>query len=310
MATPALQTRPVTENYTRVPNSFIQNQHLFKLPASRALALIAFRVEQDSKWHGRITDAHWHTWTGLSPRAKELASTELKGFGLEVSGRGDKVAKYSWNWDRWHEAIQTKHQGEYDPKRAEREKRAVIAKEGAKVHEECHDHGCAMLREGSCPGSSDNSTADAVMGSKPKSGLFLTSITQPVAQTVEEATEKAWAASMAALQSFFPILKVIFLIRLLQIVRGYFPTITDQELAEAIHAAFVPQQFSPKLFLSSVPNAIARLRREKKSLELSPPIKPNDGSELPHILPGMEKEQRSFDNIVRILKAAKKGGGS
>lgn len=303
-AATAVQTK-ISQGYTRVPNSFIENLHRFKLPASEKLALIVMRRDQDPNGPKTVSDRHWEAWTGLKSRTKELAVKELEGFGMQVVGRGD-TAKFSWDWDRYNEAMRTGHTGEYDPKRAEREKRAVIAKEGAKVHEECHDHGCAMLREGNCPGSADSSTADAAMGSKPKSGLFLTPITQRVAQTVEQATETAWAASMAALQSFFPILKMVFLLRLLQIVRGYFPTITDQELAEAISAAFVPSQFSPKLFLSTVPNTIARLRREKKAASdqaLSPP--PRD---LPQILPGIEKSQTSFDNVVRILKATRKRG--
>ena len=292
--------RPVSEKFTRVPNAFIENQHLFKLPASRALALITFRSEQDqARWHGKITDAHWESWTGLGVRAKELACKELAGFGLETEGRGDKTT-FSWNWDRWQEAIRDKHQGEYDPKRKDREAKAVTAKPGANVHEECAGQGCAMLRAGNCPGTNESIVNDT----KPASLLFLTPIAQPVTQTVEQAAEKAWALTLATLCSFFPLIGAAFLMRLLQVVRGVFPSITDQELAAAIGEAFFPEQFSHKAFLISVPNAILRMRRKKKALE---DIHANDGRELPHILPGMEKAVESRNRTLAILNAATKG---
>lgn len=263
----AVPTRSVNEKFTRVPNSFIENQHLFKLPASRALALIVFRSEQDqARWHGKITDSHWESWTGLGVRAKELACKELQGFGMQMDGRGDK-AKFSWDWDRWNEAISTNHQGEYDPKRKEREAKAVEAKAGAKVHEECRDQGCAMLRAGQC----SSSTTEEGTGSKPASGLFLTKIAQPVTQTVEQA---AWAVTMAALWSFFPLVGTMFLARLLQVVRGHFPDISDAELAQAVKIAYAPGQRGEGLFLWRVPLAIRLIRKRKK--DPSAPVIPEE----------------------------------
>jgi len=269
LATAAVRPEPqqkISAGYTRVPNSFIENLHLLKLPASEKLALITMRQDQDERPNARksVSDRQWEDWTGLKSRAKELAVKELQGFGLCIVGRGD-TAKFSWDWDRYNQAIRERHQGEYDPKRAEREKRAVTAKIGAKVHEECHDNGCAMLRAGQCPGDAPQSTAEVATGSKPATRLFLTQVAQPVAQTVERATEKAWAATMAALCSFFPLVAVNFLVRFLSMVRAIFPDVTDLELAQAVRMAHIPNQRSEGLFLPShstrVISALRLIRR-------------------------------------------------
>ena len=307
MATAALSTpRPVPQGFFQLPKSFAKNQAAL-IPAERAVALVILSETRDERnvnsMNGAtrlpISDNQWQEWTGYAPRQVEYAIKGLKEKGLQVAGRGE-TAKYSWDWTRWNETFKNREglkSPNADPKRKERE-----AKPGAKVHEECHDHGCAMLRAGQCPGDAASSTTE--VGSKRPSGLFVTTITQSTAQTVEQAAEKAWAMTMAALCSFFPLIGAAFLMRLLQVVRGVFPSITDSELAEAVQAAFVPEQFSAKLFLLSVPNTIARIRRKKKALE---DLHANDGKELPHVLPGMEKAQASYERVLNIAKAMRKG---
>lgn len=262
MATAALQpTRQITAGYFKVPNSFAENQTAL-IPAERALALIILRRAGDLNGEATISDRVWESWTGLAPRQKEYAIKGLREKGLMVTGRGD-TAKFSWDWTRWNEALRNREtivSPNADPKRKER-----TAKVGAKVHEECHDHGCKMLREGQCPGDAAQSTAQAVTGSKPASGLFLTKIAQSTAQTVEQATEKAWAATMAALCSFFPLVAVNFLVRFLSMVRAIFPDVTDLELAQAVRMAHIPNQRSEGLFLPShstrVISALRLIRR-------------------------------------------------
>ncbi len=259
-------TRPISGKFFLVPHSFAEHQAAL-IPAERALALIVLRraVNDDNKTDmngtADVPDSIWESWTGYAPRQKEYAIKGLKEKGLDVTGRGDK-AQYSWDWTRWNQAYRNPIQSpNADPKRKERE-----AKAGAKVHEECHDHGCAMLRAGNCPGDAAQSTAEVAAGSKRTSGLFLTQVAQCTAQTVGEATEKVWAATMAALCSFFPMIGLLFLQRLLKIVLGHFPDVTDAELAQAVRIAFVPKrQEGEGLFLWRVPPAIRLMRARKKT---------------------------------------------
>lgn len=292
MASAAISSPRLTAGYFKVPNSFAENQHLLKLPASRALALLVFKAESEREARiskglpadggiQNLTETRWESWTGFKDRQKEYAIKELREFGLNIDGRGD-TAKFSWDWNRWNHAIKNPNPNHQSPNHKPKER---VAKPGAKVHEECHEHGCARLRE--CVLQSSTNVI---------SPFLVPAIAQHSAQAVAEATEKVWAATFAALCSFFPLIGVLFLSRLLAIVRGIFPTITDAELAEAVQAAYVPEQYSPKLFLLSVPNTIAKLRRQKKVLEVH---QANDGVELPHILPGIEpgrpKKKRAVD---------------
>lgn len=293
MASPAFVPPPlrkVTEGYFKVPNSFVENQHLLKTPAARALALIVFRAESEPNGIRTISNRRWESWTGFKDRQKEYAIKELREFGLDIQGRGD-TAKFSWDWSRWNQAIKTPNPDHKSPNYRAKER---TAKPGAKVHEDCHEHGCARLRE--C--QAENST-------NPQSPFLVTSIAQHSAQTVMEATEKAWAMTMAALCSFFPLVGALFLARLLQVVRGVFPSITDEELAAAIYRAHFAEQFSPKAFLVTVPNTIIKIRREKKAA-LEKQLA-SDGSDLPILLPGMERAQKSYDNTLAILKEMRKG---
>jgi len=272
-------TRPVSGKFFLVPHSFAEHQAAL-IPAERALALIVFRraVNENGKTDmngtADVPDSLWESWTGYAPRQKEYAIKGLKEKGLDVVGRGD-TAKFSWDWNRWQQSYKNRgaiQSPNADPKRKERE-----AKAGAKVHEECHDHGCAMLRAGNCPGDAAQSTAEVAAGSKRTSGLFLTQVAQYTAQTVGETTEKAWAATMAALCSFFPMIGVVFLQLLLRAVRRHFPDVTDIELAQAVRLAYIPSQRGEGLFLTRVPRAVLILRQRKKNEETEHrPIIPKD----------------------------------
>lgn len=258
MATPAFGPQLRTTHFFKVPNEFAENQAAF-IPAERALALIIWRESSIEKNGKRITDlngstvisdARWTEWTGLQPRMKELAVKGLAAKGLEVSGKGDK-AQFSWNWERWTQAMREKpRQSVYDPNREARDK-AREARVGQKIHEECHATGCAKLRE--CSGDKTASTP-----------FLVTKIAQPVAQiagTVEQVTEKAWASTLAALYSFFPLIGLLFLERLLTVVRAIFPDVSDGELARAVRMAYTSGQKTEGLFLYRVPSALRLLRR-------------------------------------------------
>lgn len=247
--------RKVTEGYFKVPNSFVENQHLLKAPASRALALIIFRAESEPNGIRTLSDRRWEAWTGFKDRQKEYAIKELREFGLDVTGRGD-TAKFSWDWSRWNQAVRTPNPEHKSPNY---QSKARMAKPGANVHEDCHEHGCARLRW--------NVLYKPVQMSEVP--LLVPAIAQCTAQTVAIATEKIWAATMAMLCSFFPLVGALFLARLVEIVRGHFPDITDGELAEAVRVAYHPSQRTEGLFLWRVPPAISAIRKKKRAEELS-----------------------------------------
>lgn len=255
MASPAIfSNQAVSAGYTKVPNSFIEHQYLFKLPASHALALMVFRRQNNTGESRTISDLHWEKWTGLKARQKDYAIKELQPYGLTVDGRGD-TAKFSWDWDQWTEALKTKPAVEYDPKRKEREEREAAR---PKVHPDC-EGGCMRLKECGTTGTNNK-----------ESPFLVTNIAQPVAQTVEQASERAWALTLAALRSFFPLIELIFLSRLINIVRGHFTNISDAELAEAVRIAYVPTQKSAGLFLWRVPLALKLIRRRAKVEQTTP----------------------------------------
>lgn len=257
MAAPSFSSRAVTNGYFKVPNSFAENQAAL-IPAERALALIFFRRAGDFNGSTTVSDRVWQSWTGLAPRQKEYALAGLKHKGMKVDGRGD-LAKLTWSFGDWQSylrAVPSKVE-KFDPKRVERDQKA------AEMHEECAEHGCAMLRNGNCPDVKESKTA-----------LFLPTITHQGAQTVEKAVEEAWLLTMAKLRSFFPLIAMPFLMLLLVAVRKTFADVTDIELARAVEISFKPGQETEGLFLQTVPEAVAALRR-------GTPIDEKTGSPLP-----------------------------
>lgn len=185
MASPALTPRKkVTEGYFKVPNSFVENLFLLK-PASRDLALIIFRAESEPNGIRTLSDRRWESWTGKKDRQKEYAVKELLAFGLVIEGRGD-TTRFSWDWGKWNEAIKTQTRI-VDQKAKYRETRAVTAVPGTKIHEECHENGCKMLRD--CPGA-----AECEIPSKPLTALFVVQNAHSGAQTTPETNETKPAA--------------------------------------------------------------------------------------------------------------------
>jgi hypothetical protein len=284
MASPAfvVDAQETRDNrYFRVPNEFAENQHAF-IPAERALALIIFREasivkngkrQTDINGTAKISDQYWHDCTGLEPRMLENAVRGLKAKGLEVTGRGTK-AVYRWNWTRWTEAMRSRpNPAAYDPNRKERDARRAAQN----VHPDCAT-GCAKIRECKASESSMNTGTP----------FLVTNIAQPVAQTVNE----AWALTIAAVAVFFPLAAIKFILRLLQVVRGVFPKVTDHELATAIRRAYIPSQYSEVLFLRTVPNMIATMHRERKKASGSP-------------APGQNPED--LETAKKILRAVESG---
>ncbi len=131
------------------------------------------------------------------------------------------TAKYSWNWTRWNETFRSRP---------------------------------SFVSPNADP------KRKVVTGSKRTNGLFLTPIPQSTAQMPKTAVE-IWAATMMALYSFFPLIGVLFLERLLTIVRAIFPDVTDSELAQAVRMAHTPTQKTEGLFLYRVPAALRLIRR-------------------------------------------------
>lgn len=284
-ASPSLKN--VTKGWTPIPVSLIENQAALA-PGELRLALVVLR-----RGDGRlISDTHWTKWTGLSPRLKEYAIKGLREKGLVVEGRGDE-ATFSWDGHAWSRYVHTlAPMGE--PVKARTAGRSVDPKPGAKVHAECRDKGCMMLRADQSTLSSittllnaqpvaQSSTADrpgtlvtpGAVSSSAKQLTYLssTSVAQPVAQSAYWNLSAVWAQTLAALQAIFPLIDVSFLVRLLSIVQVLFRDVTDSELAKAVGRAYSEtgsRMKSEGLFLKTVPEALAASRRVPKPIH-SPP---------------------------------------
>jgi hypothetical protein len=246
----------VTAGYAVIPNSLIENQ-VNLTRAELALALIVLRRGGASD-PITVSDRNWESWTGLSARNKEYAITGLKAKGLEVDGRGDK-ARFRWQRNTWEHYV--RHAERSKPRTAGRAVQSVPAAPGARVHPACRDTGCAMLN--CAPAATRENSGNAL------SLVPATSIAQPVAQVVAA----AWVQTLEAVRSFFPLVNVAFLVRLVAMVRALFLDVDDTELAKAVHYAYTQKigfQKSEGLFLFTVPEAIAALRKLPPKAETPP----------------------------------------
>jgi hypothetical protein len=293
MGSTAVSPRKTTRGWAEVPYSVIENQALLT-HGELSMSLVVLRRGNGAP----ISDRNWTNWTGLSPRLKEMAIKGLREKGLQVDGRGDQ-ARYSWNIDTWSQYVRTAPAEK--PRTAGR---AVDPKPGAKVHQECRDKGCAMMRAECASGGLNLVTSTPVAKpvaqtephnipsytsetGTPQKGLNLlpaTSIAKPVAQnpTAYWNLEKVWSKTLAAIQAIFPIVGVSFLVRLLAVVQVLFKDLTDQEMASAVNLAYQKTAFRMKsegLFLTTVPEALAALRRPKPNL-ISPP---DDVDDIPDV---------------------------
>lgn len=287
MTSAAPARRIPTGGYSKIPNSLIENQASLT-HAELALALIVCRREGQEN-PVPVSDRNWQSWTGLSPRAKEYAAAGLKEKGLAIHGRGDS-AKYRFERTKWDDFV--RHTERSRP-RTKGRKAAVEPKKGAKIHPECRERGCALLAAdpefatsnaqpvAQTDGSQVSSqTAGATCVDSTRQRLTLLSpspIAQRVAQRVTDSAEQVWSKTLAALQIAFPLVGVVFLVRLVAIVRALFVDVTDPELAAAVDFAFRAKQGRQKsegLFLLTVPDAmrLARSKRQRDgTVEASPP---------------------------------------
>lgn len=276
-----------TKGFAQVPNSLIENQVIFTR-AELALALIVLRRGGQSE-AVPVSDRNWQTWTGLSPRVKEYAIAGLRKKCITVQGRGD-TARYSFARDQWDQFVRTVNRAP-----ARTVGRAVEPRPGAKIHQACRDRGCALLASESggpelvspspsapnaqpvaqCSASQINLTsspgepaADPSAGGR---GKLIPLSSAPNAQRVArmaDGAEQLWTRTLGALQSIFPLIGIVFLVRLVATVRAVFHDIRDEELAEAVGFAWQAKarmQKSEGLFFLTVPAAVAHLRKKKPS---------------------------------------------
>jgi len=298
VASPALTVKKPTEGFFQVPSSFAENQAAM-IPAERALAIILFRRATDSRGitnfagTATISDRTWEAWTGMKPRMKELATRGLKDrFGLAVDGRGD-TAKFRFDLPVFNSALQCRERSNYDPKRKERDARAVTAKAGAKVHADCHENGCSMLRDGGCNTPPKQSSPLLVMpnaqpvaqiasespsqpslknDSKQKSPSVSAPVAQPVAQTPKEDPETKWVKTLAAMRSQFASAGVALLMKLLALLMSFadLRNVSDYVLAEAVAQSYADSRGrwnSPILLIKTVPDVLRGWKAKGQPLD-------------------------------------------
>lgn len=234
-ATSTPPASPSRRDYCYVPNSLVENM-IFFTRAELALALTVLRRSNSIGGDPvTVSDSNWREWTGLSPRQKEYAVAGLAKKGLWVEGRGDK-AKYSWQYEMFESyARQTAH--DQQTKTDGRKANAVPAKKGAMVHADCAE-GCAMLQQAT--------------------GAAAKLVLLPAGKI-----EQAWPATLATLRGNFPMVTGAFLARLVAIVKASIGVVTDAELAHAVAVAHKDYQRGEGLFLQTVPEALAAIRRVK-----------------------------------------------
>jgi len=257
MNAPAQQTG----QFFYVPNSLTENQ-MFLTHAELAMALIVLRRSHSNKGGAvPVSDENWKNWTGLSIRQKKYAVAGLEKKGLRIEGRGDR-ARYAWQFDMW-ESYARQTAIEQRAKTEGRKPAPVPAKKGAMVHPECAA-GCAMLQQ------------------TPAKLVLL-----PAGQI-----EQAWPETLSTIRQAFPPVTGAFLARLVGVVKASIGTVTDAELAHAVTIAYKRQQRSEGLFLDTVPEALAALRRVKAK-----PVLPAAGDVDPAAI-----EQR-IGEVLTILSA-------
>ena len=253
--------RQATRGYFECPNSLAENQALLT-PAERALALLLFRRDEGSV----ITDETWTKWTGLEPRSKNYAAAGLRKKGLEVQGEGDR-ARYTFHRHRWDNFVRTAEPVE----RPRTEGRAETPAPGAKVHPECRENGCSLLRAkavgllcGPVESKRSGEVAQPVaQANSPKEPALATA---NGGKDSVNGGERAWAKTLGALRSAFALIGVFFVMQLLAEIRRRSPGLpdpTDEELAAAVELAWSTtkhKQKHPGLFKDTVPEALRVLR--------------------------------------------------
>ena len=304
--------RKTTGGWAPIPVSLIENLGL--LPHGElALALVVLRRGGDGV---PISDRNWSAWTGLSPRLKEMAMKGLRDKGLTVNGRGDH-ARFSWDQQRWTGYVRTAPEST-KPRTAGRQ---VDPKPGAKVHPECREHGCAMVRAECAAGgltlvtATPNAKPVSQTTTEPAAAVTIPQNNQhtgikPVAPTPnakrvsQTDTPELWAQTLSTLQKLFPLVTFLFLVQLLAKVRAGLGSgaavLTDSELAQAVELAWREKAEVQKregLFLETVPRAVLLIRQRAAAAAASPPVNQ------------LERQARARDKIASDLAARGVGDG-
>jgi hypothetical protein len=276
--------------YFTVPNSFIENSALLT-DAEIRLALVMLRRPNQT-----ISDHNWGAWTGLSARLKEYAIRGLKEKGvIDMRGRGER-ALYQFQPDEWIKYA--RHADRTIRPKTAGARKSVEPKAGARIHPECRERGCQLLRQTTgetglsgldatqiaqpvaqtenldsigrrCSGAVTDSAA-AAAETRPEQLITLIAplIAQPVARSAE-AIEKTWEKTLAAIhQCGFAWVWVAFLLKLVAAVRALWPQATDDQVAAAVAIAFAAKrgrQYSEALFLCTVPEAMHVVMKRPKA---------------------------------------------
>jgi hypothetical protein len=288
MSTAATAPKFPTNGYAPIPNSLIENQGLLTR-GEFGFALIVIRRGGVGN-NVPVSDRNWENWTGLSPRLKEYSIAGLRKKGcLNVTGHGEQ-AKFSFErrefldgdeqhsgWDKFVMSAVPAHRPRTEGRRAT----PVAAKAGAMVHPACRANGCAMLAAEAVqpvaqnPGGLCSKARSVTTGLKTLTVLPATSIAQPVAQMVTDAAEQVWAKTLLSLRCLFPWVGVAFLVRLVVICRAVFHDLQDDELSQAVTVAYDRKrniQKSEGLFIHTVPEILAAIRKRPKPPEPAPPL--------------------------------------
>ena len=273
---PAVRT--VANGFTKVPNSVITNIGILS-HAELCLALVTLCKDSDGNAVA-IDDDTWTRWTGLQARMKKYA---VAGFArrkcFRIEGEG-KQMRFGFDHVGWRSHVREVAPATPRPKTLGR-KAGVTPKAGAKVHPDCFERGCSKLADQNnglslVPCSSVQPVAQNLPSwppppetkpsepTKENKGVKSGSV-QPVAQT-KASVEKVWAKTFEQIQAAFPIAGVMFLVRLLAVIRAAFQNVTDEELANAVKVAYFAKKAKQRdegLFLLTVPDALSALRKCK-----------------------------------------------
>lgn len=233
MSSAAPAPQRLTNGYAAIPNSLIENQS-FLTHAELSMALIVLRRGGGTDDGIPVSDANWEKWTGLGARQKKYAIAGLQKKGLRVDGRGDQ-ARYRWQRDMW-DSYARQREREERAKTEGRKPAAVPAKKGAMVHPACREGGCSMMKN-------------------PPAGELI-QMPGPIVPI-----EMAWPETLAGIREVFPLVSGAFVARLVSVVKTSIGSVTDAELAKGVAIAYKRNQQGEGLFLHTVPEALAAIRR-------------------------------------------------
>lgn len=318
-AAPALRfsdASPVVETL-KAYNELVEHRYLFT-PAEFTLGMCVVHrgghraIKSGKATDGVISDKTWENWTGLDPRSKELATRGLVKKGFRIEGRGSR-SRFIFSDKDWAEYVEQAHEARRAEtlERPRTEGRRVDPKPQQKIHPECRESGCALLRRDSIslvpatqdakPVSHSAGSDDGKRDSASKQIIPLPAIknAKRVSQTAGDLAQ-LWGATLAALREYFPLVGLAFLARLLAAIAGMFAGLTDSELAQAVHFAWKNKsgrQQSEGLFILTIPEAIQALRRRPNKAAAGERGAPGD-------LQALTRARERFDGVACGGRAA------